>query len=935
MSNTPGGDTTLKRLQVVLTGNTKQIQQAMSQAQQVTAQTESRIKGSMDKVGATLKKIGAVAAAALSVKAIVGFGKSCIDLGSDLAEVQNVVNVTFGDMRKQVDSFAKGAIKQFGLSETAAKRYTSTMGAMLKSMGITTKQAYTMSTSMTGLAGDMASFYNLDAETAFEKIRAGISGETEPLKQLGINMSVANLEAYALSQGIKASYSEMSQAEQAMLRYNYLLSVTADAQGDFARTSTGWANQTRILAMQFDSLKASIGQGLVMAFTPVLKVINTVLSRLQVLADKFKSFMTAITGQSAEQPAQAAAAPKYAQPMALDIKPSEDVAKNAEKTAKASDKAGKAMTNGMRAAAKEASGVLAPFDELNKLGGGSYSSGMIDTPEIDTGALDVLSDSALLPDMEQLVDTTAAENLQLQETQTQAGGVQSAMDKVRDRVKQVVERAKELAGIFGKGFEAGSGGQLPERLKGILGDVQSIGQHVKEIFTDPAVNGAASTWAERVSYAAGQVLGAGASIATTVGSAVVGGIESYLASGKERIKRHLVSMFDISGAIASTAGKLSQSVAAILEPLGGQSGQNAVGNIIGIFTEAAMSITEIMGKAARDIYNFFAAPIVLNTAGLQGMVDDIVGFVEDATANVRQMFNDIGDGLNAFWDEHIRPLIDSITRGVSDIIGIVTESWATYVSPVLDMVGEKVRVLWSEHMKPAFDSFLEICGIIVDVIRGIWEYIKPFVDWIVKYVVDGVLAQLSLALQVVIDVLGYLWDAISGVMDILKGLLEFVVGVFTGDWEKAWDGIVDVVFGLGKAVDAIAKGIASAVFGLCTMIAERIEAVVGRISDAVGNFFLSIGKFFGLVDDDAVWDTRTNWNTTAAEAQAMDSLRGSAKYAMMEGQLGADDIQGAMSAALNDVPQKDTNIYIDGEKVASTTDRAKTWQNTRYNPVYT
>ena len=182
----------------------------------------------------------------MSVKAIVGFGKSCIDLGSDLTEVQNVVDVTFGTMNKQVDKFAKGAIKQFGLSETAAKRYTSTMGSMLKSMGLTTEQAYDMSTTMTGLTGDMASFYNLDAETAFEKIRSGISGETEPLKQLGINMSVANLEAYALAQGITTSYNSMTQAEQAMLRYNYLLDATADAQGDFARTSGGCGPTRRV-----------------------------------------------------------------------------------------------------------------------------------------------------------------------------------------------------------------------------------------------------------------------------------------------------------------------------------------------------------------------------------------------------------------------------------------------------------------------------------------------------------------------------------------------------------------------------------------------------------------------------------------------------------------------------------------------------------------
>ena len=192
-------------------------------------------------ISGALKKIGKLALAAFAVKNIADFGKECIELGSDLSEVQNVVDVTFEGLSADINEFAKNAIEQFGLSETSAKRYASTMGAMLKSMGFTTSAAAEMSKEMTGLAGDIASFYNLDADEAFYKIRAGISGETEPLKELGINLNIVNLEEYALANGITKSYNAMSQQEQALLRYNYLLHATADAQGDFARTSNSWA----------------------------------------------------------------------------------------------------------------------------------------------------------------------------------------------------------------------------------------------------------------------------------------------------------------------------------------------------------------------------------------------------------------------------------------------------------------------------------------------------------------------------------------------------------------------------------------------------------------------------------------------------------------------------------------------------------------------
>ena len=197
-----------------------------------------------------------------------------VELASDLQEVKNVVDTTFGDGANKIYQWADAAAEGFGMSSLNAQKFIGTMGSMLKSMGFTTDAAADMSTTMVGLAGDMASFYNLDVETAFEKIRAGISGETEPLKQLGINMSVANLEAYALSEGITKAYSSMTQAEQAQLRYNYLLSATADAQGDFAKTSDSFANQQKILQLNIENLSASLGEKLIPHLNDVLVTLN-------------------------------------------------------------------------------------------------------------------------------------------------------------------------------------------------------------------------------------------------------------------------------------------------------------------------------------------------------------------------------------------------------------------------------------------------------------------------------------------------------------------------------------------------------------------------------------------------------------------------------------------------------------------------------------
>lgn len=228
--------------------------------------------------------------------ALGAFGIKAIDTASDLQEVQNVVDTTFGDNASKINSWSKAAAESFGLSELQAKKYTGTLGAMLKSMGMTESQTLDMSQSMVGLSADLASFYNLDHEEAFAKIRSGISGEVEPLKALGINMSVANLEAYALAEGISKPYSQMSQSEQTMLRYNYLMSVTTDQQGDFNRTSESFANKLKVLQLKFANLAAEIGQKLLPVADKIIDWVSDNIDKLPVLVGILGGLLVTVKG---------------------------------------------------------------------------------------------------------------------------------------------------------------------------------------------------------------------------------------------------------------------------------------------------------------------------------------------------------------------------------------------------------------------------------------------------------------------------------------------------------------------------------------------------------------------------------------------------------------------------------------------------------------
>lgn len=191
------------------------------------------------------------------------FATEGVELASSMEEIQNVVDTTFGDATaRQINAWAKTTKESYGIGALSAKEYASTMGATLKGMGIQDDELYEMSTALVGLAGDMASFRNLGTEETFRKIMSGMTGEMEPLKELGIIMNATNLSAHALTMGIEGQWSKLDSATQTQVRYNYLMQQTADMQGDFAKTSDSYSNQMRLMQENIEQLKLSMGESL-------------------------------------------------------------------------------------------------------------------------------------------------------------------------------------------------------------------------------------------------------------------------------------------------------------------------------------------------------------------------------------------------------------------------------------------------------------------------------------------------------------------------------------------------------------------------------------------------------------------------------------------------------------------------------------------------
>ena len=302
----------------------------------------SVVGGAVNNIKSKFNILNSTLAKGLSLAALVAVGKKCLELSSDLVEVQNVVETTFGKSSNVINEFAESALKNFGLTELQAKKYVSTLGAIAKASGESEDATLQMSTNLTKLTADVASFFNYDYDTAFNKIRSGLTGETEPLKDLGVVMTVANLEQYRLAQGIQTSYSAMSSAEQMALRYNYIMQALTDTQGDFNKTQASWANQLRILQGQAQQLGAILGNLLQKVLYPVLSVVNAILSKAvamgNVLAKAFGFDTKTITAsqsgtseKSSPSVATATDSPNVATATDKEAKSQYNLAKNTKK----------------------------------------------------------------------------------------------------------------------------------------------------------------------------------------------------------------------------------------------------------------------------------------------------------------------------------------------------------------------------------------------------------------------------------------------------------------------------------------------------------------------------------------------------------------------------------------------------------------------------
>lgn len=768
----------------------------------------SAIKQSFNGLGSAVKKIGLLIGGAFAVGKLVQFGKECVELGSDLVEVQNVVDVTFTTMSDKVNEFAKNAMTSAGLSETMAKRYVGTFGAMSKSFGFSEAQAYDMSTALTQLTGDVASFYNISQDLAYIKLKSVFTGETETLKDLGVVMTQSALDQYALANGYGKTTSAMTEQEKVALRFAFVQEQLSAASGDFIRTSDSWANQVRVMQLQLQSLKATVGQGLINIFTPVLKVINILLGKLATLANAFKSFTELITGKkSSGQTSGSGAGLAGTDAIADTADQYGQAADNAEKLADATNDNAKAT----KKANKETKNYLSSLDEVHKVT--STGSNSSSTPSSSGG-----SGGAGNSGLPSSVGNVDYGNLAEGET---------ALDKISDSAKKLADLLKKLWKPFQDAWKKEGKNTINAAkvaLDGLKKLAVSVGKSLVEVWT----NGTGTTMLTTMLRIAQNVL-------KTVGNIASGFADAW---NKNNVGTQIIqNIADALVVVMQFVEKIAEDTATWAANLNFYPLLESISNLTSTFAP----ILESIGNVLEWIYNNIVLPM------LKWLIETGIPIVINLVSDLARFFADHQPIIEAFGAALIGAFAAAKIAGLASRIAGSITTVASFIKGLIALMTGSSGIMGgikaiATAIGPGgiFIAAVTACIAIGVLLYKNWDKIKEVAgavwDWIKDKTitfVDGIKSKLSDLAEKIVSIWNGIkssakekWDAIwSTIKEVVKKIVDGIVDKFNG----ARDKVVDAFEGIKNKVEGIlnkAIGIVNGAIGIVNGAISGIESAL-------------------------------------------------------------------------------------------------------------
>ncbi|MCQ9227119.1 hypothetical protein [Streptococcus suis] len=840
---------TLEELRVIVEGEIAPFQKKMKQLESQMKQTQNKIenstKGLRERVGQQAGGMAAALGKLAKITALAYLGKKMLDLGMYSTQMALEVSASVNQIKRQMGESSQAFLKwidnnanAMNMSVGEATKYGAVYSNLFSNFIKDSNKLSAYTGKMLQTSAVIAQGSGRTMTDVMERIRSGLLGNTEAIEDLGINVNVAMIEStnafkrFANGQ----SWQQLDYNTQQQIR---LMAILEQATAKYGNTLQQSVNgRISMFKSLLSDAALNIGNAMLPIINAMMPVLNSFAMVLKNVTAKLAEFIGLMFNKKAKvkngsalgnvaQGAQKAndAVGDLGDAMGGVDDASGGTAGNLDDTAKSAKKA-----------AKELMG-LAGFDEITTLnlnkddgaggagsGGGSGGGGKGSKGGKGGGApADILPEIAL------------------EDMDTQFKSIFDGWDKV---LKPLFDYLSKLSNLFKDGFNMSFRADSLDRFKTALA---GIWQSLKDIFADGTVLQAAARFGEKLAFALGQITGALANIIMGIAVFIAESLNKSLNDTKLDIKGWLIRQFDIAGDAVASIGNIAQMLGQTFYDVFTSAAATNIGaDILSAITYGTMGIVEVGSKLGRDILSGIEQSLVDNQDKITTALNGLLSALEPTFESIKNLFKNAFEGLSTTYDEHVKPFFDSFTEGFSSIFGTLIDSWNNDVQPVLDSIGQSFSDMFDNHIQPFVDNFLYAFGQVVDLLKVVWEEgLLPLFDWIAANILPVLVPIFQTLAEWFVQAWNVVFDVLGAVLKILGGIIEFLVGVFTGDWEKAWDGIVQVAKGMWNLLSSIFMFVWNVILSFLKGVWDTIVAILQAGWDAIVRIFQGLGKWFG------------------------------------------------------------------------------------------
>lgn len=756
---------TLEELQVVISATTKPLQNELkkvsTQLKGLESTTNKSMGGLQKSVDKTASNVGKIFGKLKVALVALGIGKALKD-SFNLARTYEAsvqqVNRLFGLYSGALEKWVQQNAKTFGMALADAMKYASIYGNLIRVFEQDGAKMTQYTTGLLKATTIVASSTGRTVADVSERIRSGILGNTEAIEDLGIYAQVAMLKTSNAFKQITngRSWEQLTFQEQQQIRVMSILEQTSNQFGDSIQNNMNY--QLMQLTATLKNVALNIGQAFMPIVSVVVPILNTMANALEVVTAKLATFMNALFGTDFNVGAGANASTSQS---------FTNMGVEAQKAGEEAEKAG-----------KKAKGAVMGFDEVNTLNLGKDGGSGAGASGGNTGGI---------------VETIAPVENKLE----------TAATTFADRLKAELERLKAL---FKEGFEIGIGGDWKERLEELNQSIEEIKENLKNIFTDSEVVTAFNGFIDQFVLRIGKEVGSLASIGITIGQNLLCGFNQYLEQNQQFIKDRLIGIFNVSGEIADLVGDFSATFADIFSVFGGETAQQVTANIIGIFSNAYLGITELSLRFGSNVLGVLADTINNNSEAIKTAVENTLKPIETYTDIIKDLITNTYMKVFEAYEEYMSPTFENIKSGFDKIAKSLLDAYNTYISPTVDKIVKKWNDFYNGTLQPVVNKAIDALGKLGLTFSELWNNcIAPFVAWLIDFMgpkVSFVFETISSAFLIVASAIT---EQVGNLLDAFGGFIDFITGVFSGDWDRAWNGIKAIFKAITDSFESLIK----------------------------------------------------------------------------------------------------------------------------------